>query len=586
MLDLLLVMFERVGTIIAVAFILTRFDFFKNMIRHDKLAGQQEIKAIVFFAMFGIAGTYLGFTLNTSTLQFNSAIQGVVQEEAIANSRVIGVVIAGLLGGYRVGLGAGLIAGIHRMTLGGFTALSCGISTIIAGFLSGYFYKNKKGLSPVTAMMIGALAEAMQMGVILLVATPFEQSFAIVQVIGVPMILTNGFGAGIFMLIIQSVINTEKRTIASQAEKTLRIANQTITYLRQGLTAQSAQAVCTILYDELHATGVAMTNKTHILAHVGLTHGYDGKDVRIQTDATREVLSSGQIINHPDDQIDHQLNNTLGSMMIAPLMEKERTIGTLKIYYDQQQENESIHIELSDGLSKLLSEQLEIGGAERTLQLAKEAEINALQAQINPHFLFNSINIIVSLIRTNPEEARTLLNELSNYIRKNVTGTSARRITLKEELAHIKAYLAIIEARFIDRLHVHYELDFATLSAMMPPFILQPLVENAIHHGFHDKDTDCELTISIVQNGKDISVTVTDNGRGIDKERIQDLLHQAVVSETGTGIGLYNVNRRLVMCFGEAAKLHLQSVLHEGTKAYFTIPTEENTHEDATSINR
>src|SRR5690625_2851391 len=154
MLDLLLVMFERVGTIIAVAFILTRFDFFKNMIRHDKLAGQQEIKAIVFFAMFGIAGTYLGFTLNTSTLQFNSAIQGVVQEEAIANSRVIGVVIAGLLGGYRVGLGAGLIARIHRMTLGGFTALSCGISTIIAGFLSGYFYIRKKRISAKKAMLI------------------------------------------------------------------------------------------------------------------------------------------------------------------------------------------------------------------------------------------------------------------------------------------------------------------------------------------------------------------------------------------------------------------------------------------------
>src|SRR5690625_6968866 len=106
MLDLLLVMFERVGTIIAVAFILTRFDFFKNMIRHDKLAGQQEIKAIVFFAMFGIAGTYLGFTLNTSTLQFNSAIHGAVQEEAIANSRVIADVFVVLLGDYRRRLGS------------------------------------------------------------------------------------------------------------------------------------------------------------------------------------------------------------------------------------------------------------------------------------------------------------------------------------------------------------------------------------------------------------------------------------------------------------------------------------------------
>src|SRR5690625_5102627 len=152
--------------------------------------------------MFGIAGTYLGFTLNTTTLEFNSAIQGVVQEEAIANSRVIGVVIAGLLGGYRVGLGAGLISGIHRMMLGGFTALACGISTIIAGFLSGYFYKRKKSISPTKAMIISGLAEAMQMGVILLVATPFEKSFEVVQVIVLPMILTHGFGERISMLII------------------------------------------------------------------------------------------------------------------------------------------------------------------------------------------------------------------------------------------------------------------------------------------------------------------------------------------------------------------------------------------------
>src|SRR5699024_4981681 len=144
-------------------------------------------------------------------------------------------------------------------------------------------------------------------------------------------------------------------------------------------------------------------------------------------------------------------------------------------------------------------EQLEIGEAERTLQLAKEAEINALQAQINPHFLFNSINIIVSLIRTNPEEARKLLNDLSFYIRKNVTGTSIQTTTIREELAHVKAYLAIIEARFIDRLHIHYELDFTIMNVEIPPFILQPLVENAIHHGFRDKDTFCELTISIVE---------------------------------------------------------------------------------------
>ena len=125
--------------IVAVAFILTRFQFFKNLVHHDKLNRKQELTAILFFGFFGIVGTYFGVALNMNTLHFNSVATVLTSDEAIANSRVIGVVVAGLLGGYRVGIGAGLIAGIHRMTLGGFTAISCGLSTIVAGVIAGAF---------------------------------------------------------------------------------------------------------------------------------------------------------------------------------------------------------------------------------------------------------------------------------------------------------------------------------------------------------------------------------------------------------------------------------------------------------------
>ena len=175
LLDLLVIMLERVGMIVAVAFILTRFQFFKNLVHHDKLDRKQELTAILFFGFFGIVGTYFGVALNTNTLHFNSVATALTSDEAIANSRVIGVVVAGLLGGYRVGIGAGLIAGIHRMTLGGFTAFSCGLSTIVAGVVAGAFYRKGKALKPLTVFGIGALAEAMQMTMILLISTPFEQ---------------------------------------------------------------------------------------------------------------------------------------------------------------------------------------------------------------------------------------------------------------------------------------------------------------------------------------------------------------------------------------------------------------------------
>ncbi len=559
-------MFERVGTIVAVAFILTRFSFFKNMVQRDQLGSRQEVTAILFFAMFGIAGTYLGFTLHTDTLQFSSAIQGVAEEGAIANSRVIGIVIAGLLGGYRVGLGAGLIAGIHRMTLGGFTGFACGFSTIIAGFLAGFFYKKKRMLTPSIAFIIVGLAEAMQMGLIVVLSRPLEQAISTVQIIGVPMVLTNGIGAAIFMLIIQSVIDGEKRASASEAEKTLRIANQTIAHFRQGLTVPSAQAVCSILHDELQASAVIMTNRTDVLAFIGNLRGFEAQIDHIDKKETQDVLSSGDI-----QQLKYSHEEGDRHAMIAPLTEQDGIIGTLTVYYNDQQANELAHKELIQGLSKLLSEQLEIGEAERTLQLAKEVEINALQAQINPHFLFNSMNIIISLIRTNPEEARHLLNELSVYIRKNVTGMSTHTSTFKEELAHVQAYLSIIEARFIDRIDVQYEIDFSVMDTIVPPLILQPLVENAVQHGFRDKDHACSLTISIVQRGDDVNVHIRDNGKGMDAIRLQTLLHQHVPSKNGAGIGLYNVNRRLRMHFGDAAHLRISSTVGNGTIVSFTF---------------
>lgn len=569
-------MFERVGTIVAVAFILTRFSFFKNMVRHDQLEGRQEVTAVLFFAMFGIAGTYLGFTLHSDTLEFTSAIQGVVEEEAIANSRVIGVVIAGLLGGYRVGLGAGLIAGTHRMMLGGFTGFACGISTIIAGFLAGFFYKKKGTLTPSRAFIIVGLAEAMQMGLIVVLSRPLDQAISLVQIIGVPMVLTNGFGAAIFMLIIQSVIGGEKRASASEAEKTLRIANQTVAHFRQGLTVPSAQSVCSILHEELQASAVVITNQTNVLAHVG--RACDMQIDPMQEIETKDVLLSGEMKQtlYTNEEGDHHA-------IIAPLTETNSIIGTLKVYYFDEQASESTHMELIQGLSKLLSEQLEIGEAERTLQLAREVEINALQAQINPHFLFNSINIIISLIRTNPEEARRLLNELSVYIRKNVTGMATQTITLKEELAHVKAYLSIIEARFVDRLDVHYDIDFTAMDLRIPPLILQPLVENAVHHGFSEKDDACSLMISIIREGNVIHIEVRDNGKGMDALRLQSLMHKHVHSEKGTGIGLYNVNRRLRMHFGDDAQLHLSSTVGKGTTVSFTVKAKERSDERVAS---
>lgn len=573
MFDLLIIMLERVGTIIAVAFLLTRFQFFKNMFQFSLLDRRQQLMAILFFGFFGIIGTYLGVSLHTNSLQYNNVTVGLMEEEAIANMRVIGVVIAGLLGGYRVGIGAGLIAGIHRITLGGFTAWSCGVSTIVAGIVASAFYRKGKNMNPLYAFILCAVAEALQMGAILVFSKPFENAYALVQMIGVPMILANGIGAALFMLIVRNVMDEEEKAVAEQAQKILRIAEETLRYLRTGMTQETAQAVSRILYQELAPQAVAMTNEREILAHIGEGEAHHTIGLPIQTEATREVIETGRVFAVHEGKLRCQAEGCkLSAAIIAPLMQREQVVGTLKLYYSSDKLLTGRTIELVTGLSSLLSHQLEVAEADHAYQLAKEAEIKVLQAQISPHFLFNTLNIIMSLIRTNPEQARDLVGSLSFFLRQNVTGTNTDQVTLLQELEHVKAYLAIIEARFVDRLTIYYEVDETLLQEKIPPFILQPIIENAIHHGIKDKETDCKIIVSIQRTTEEkIEIAVADNGAGIAPGRLKEIGTNPVSSDGGTGMGLYNVNPRLTMTFGEQAALAMSSREEEGTRMSFQL---------------
>ncbi len=176
MFELLITMVERLGIIVTIAFVLTRFSFFRDMIHQERLDTQQQYKAIIFFGFFGIIGTYSGMALDTGTQQFDRWVAELTSDEAIANSRVVGVVLAGLLGGYKVGIGAGIIAGIHRFTLGGFTALACGLAAMLAGIIAGFFHKKDRHVKLPAAFFIGALAESVQMLIILLIAKPFDKA--------------------------------------------------------------------------------------------------------------------------------------------------------------------------------------------------------------------------------------------------------------------------------------------------------------------------------------------------------------------------------------------------------------------------
>ncbi|PPA70631.1 sensor histidine kinase [Jeotgalibacillus proteolyticus] len=574
---LVLAMVERLGIIVTVAFVLTRLPFFRRLFdQQSSINTKQRLLLVLLFGCFGIIGTYTGMIVNPIEDSMDRWTRVLNEDEAIANSRVLGVVVAGLLGGWRIGVGAGVIAGVHRFFLGGFTGLACGIATIVAGVIAGAFSSRQKRsriVTPQTALIVGGLAEAVQMAIILGLARPFDRALALVQDIGIPMIVANAIGTAIFVVIIRSVIQEEERMGAVQSQKALRIANLTLTHMRKGLTPVSAAEVSAILYKEIPSLAVAMTDRERILSHIGNGHEHHRSGLEIKTEATRYVIETGKGLTVNRESI--QCNDPgcpLQAAVIAPLNRRDKTIGTLKVYFSSERMISPIMLELIQGLSTLLSHQLEIAEVEKHRALARESEIKALQAQVSPHFLFNALNTIVSLIRTNPDRARKLLIALSSFFRQNLAGTTKSYATLKQEIEHVKAYLEIEEARFYDRLHVSFELDEEALGMKVPAMTLQPLVENAIKHGLKSKPSEGQLDIRIGRIDQSVTVEIKDNGLGITKDRLETLLTDTVESENGTGIGLYNVNARLKKMIDENAGIAIDSKEGGGTVISITIP--------------
>jgi len=556
--SLIIILAERFSMVALLAFVLSKTEFFKKIIDNTKPTKKDYFLLMVIFGIIGILGTYTGIPIN----------------DAIANSRVVGPMVAGFLGGPLVGLGAGLIAGVHRYFLGGFTALPCALSTILEGLAGGIIRRYYKGeyISWQLAFVAGFIGEAVQMGIILLTAKPFSDALALVNIVGLPMMIVNATGIAIFMIIIKSVFEEKERIAAYQAKKALNIATRTLPYLKKGLNEISAYKAAEIIYASTNVAAVALTNTEKVLAHIGVGCEHHKPGIPILTEATKRAIESGEIqIIKSKEGIGCPIEGCqLSSVVIVPLFCRGNIAGTLKLYQSGRNKVISnVEIELAMGLGHLISNQLEIADAEYQRKLANEAQLKALQAQINPHFLFNALNTVISFIRTKPNEARELLINLSEYFRHNLQ-SMGKFNTIAKEIEHVNAYLFIEKARFGDRLNVEQDIDENILSYLIPSFVLQPIVENAIKHGIIHKEEGGTIKIKIKDAGEFIEFYVEDDGVGISKEGLKNVLKPYCGS--GAGIGLYNVNERLRSLMGTDSTLSIISEPKKGTRVTFKIP--------------
>lgn len=215
-----------------------------------------------------------------------------------------------------------------------------------------------------------------------------------------------------------------------------------------------------------------------------------------------------------------------------------------------------------DRLSKARAEvALEKARAEAIERQALQAQLQLLQAQIEPHMLFNTLANLQGLIALDPVRAQSMLDQLIVYLRATLSASRAERTTLGQEFSLLEAYLGLMSTRMGARLRFELELPEALRSTEVPPMLLQPLVENAIAHGVEPNVAGGHVMVSARLAGGGLELLVTDTGRGLD----------AGPGKPGSGMGLSNIRERLHALYGERASLSLEAA-PQGATARVYLP--------------
>nr|WP_161878308.1 sensor histidine kinase [Alkalibacterium sp. MB6] len=580
MLALFILMLERAGLIIILAYLLVNIPHFQNLLNHRQRMNA-KVQLIIVFSLFAIISNFTGVEIFENDIIIEQLFSPLSPGSSLANTRVLTIGVSGLVGGPFVGVFVGGISAIIRYTQGGAEPYIYVVSSLLIGLLSGLFGKQfiRKNQFPnfKEGAIVGVLMEGVQMFSILLLGSQFQNALSLVTFIALPMILINSLGTAMFLSIIESTRRREEQTRAVQTHDVLELANKTLPFFRLGLHEQSTKEAATIIKEFIKVDAVSITNHERILAHVGAASDHHQSGEEIITDLSREVIKSGQTKEaHSHEAIGCQVPGCpLEAAVIIPLYTKDRIVGTLKLYFTDKEALTFVERQLAEGLGNIFSSQLELGQAEEEARLLQDAEIKSLQAQVNPHFFFNALNTISALIRVDSEQARSLLIHLSHFFRANLQGFRTNLIPLHKELHQVTAYLQIEQARFPERVSVQEQIDESLKSVLVPPFLIQVLVENAFKHAFKERKTTNEIVISVCEELNHILISVKDNGAGIVREDKSDLGKTPVTSTEGTGSALENLTKRLVSLFGEEAKLHFESD-ENGTLVWCRLPKKED----------
>jgi two-component system LytT family sensor kinase len=538
---------------LVIAYLFSRTRLFLPFM-HVTVRMPQRIACYVVFSIFCIMGTYLGLKI----------------DDSIANTRAIGAVLGGIIGGPEVGFLVGLTGGLHRYSWGGSTALPCAISTILDGLIGGLVHswmirhgRLDQLFRPVTVAAATFAAEALQMFLLLVMVTPFAAAVHLVGQIAAPMILANTLGAALFMgILLDRRVAVEKQSSVFSA-KALQIAARAEGAFRAGLNATSAMRVARIIYEETGVGAVAITDREEFLAFIGMGDDHHVPGMQIVSKETREAIEKNIVVYADGNDVSYQcmISPTcpLGAALVIPLSGEDGALGAIKLYEPKAKFFSTINKTLGEGIARLLSTQILAGRLEEQKQLLTQAELKLLQAQVNPHFLFNTLNTLAAVVMKDPPHARQLVQNLSTVFRKNLK-RDGEEVTLEDEMEHVAAYLNIEKARYSGCLSVSINIPEEFLFVRLPAFSLQPIVENAVKHGTSQLVGTGEIRVDAKREGNDLLLSVEDNAGLFDADAVEG------------GLGMMLVERRLKNRFGPAYGIDVMSDRDSFTRVTLRVP--------------
>lgn len=378
---------------------------------------------------------------------------------------------------------------------------------------------------------------------------------------------------------------------SSATDRTLAIASIIFAYTSRGLTPEAALGASKIILSETIASAICFTDGKQVLASWGEDSAKCPAGTPVVLRTTLNVINSGEqsVFSRDASTETGGYFPRLRAGIVAPLTVRGHCVGTLELYYPRLSSIDMRQTALASGFADLISTQLASFELERQDELTGRVELRALQSQVDPHFLFNTISTIVSLVRTEPDKARSLLIDFSNYYRQTLSDSDTLT-TLEHEVEQGTRYINLMQARYGDgRLRVSVDIDFEVRDCMVPPFILQPLLENCIKHAQRETEP-LSIHVRAFETDDGLEIIVEDDGIGMSEEVCAHLFEQHRLEEPesitadgsvkrGCGLALFNVLQRIHFFYGEDSGMRVKS--QEGVGTQVIVELNGEPHEPA-----